>query len=256
MLGAFEFPPVSHLFEWPELLFEDTPFAVSKFTICVLVASAAVLLFFILASRKRALVPSGMQNAAEAGYDLVEKSIGIEVMGVEEGKRWTPFLASLFFFIFAVNILGIIPFFQFPATSRMALPLFLALMVWVLMIFLGIKHQGVGGYLKNSLFPPGVPKPLYLLVTPIEFVSTFLVRPFSHAVRLFANMVAGHILLTTFALLTAALWIGQWNVIFLPLPAIMGVFMTAFEVLVALLQAYIFTILTAVYLGSSIHPEH
>jgi len=256
VLGAFEFPPVSHLFEWPELLFEDTPFAVSKFTICVLVASAAVLLFFILASRKRALVPSGMQNAAEAGYDLVEKSIGIEVMGVEEGKRWTPFLASLFFFIFAVNILGIIPFFQFPATSRMALPLFLALMVWVLMIFLGIKHQGVGGYLKNSLFPPGVPKPLYLLVTPIEFVSTFLVRPFSHAVRLFANMVAGHILLTTFALLTAALWIGQWNVIFLPLPAIMGVFMTAFEVLVALLQAYIFTILTAVYLGSSIHPEH
>jgi F-type H+-transporting ATPase subunit a len=101
-----------------------------------------------------------------------------------------------------------------------------------------------------------VPKALYLLVTPIEFVSTFLVRPFSLAVRLFANMLAGHILLVTFAVLSAALWVAQWYAVFLPLPALMLVFLTGFEILVAFLQAYIFTILAAVYIGGAMHPEH
>ena len=110
----------------------------------------------------------------------------------------------MFCFIFVCNIFEVIPFIQFPANARMAIPLFLALIVWVIYIFMGFKHQGFG-YLKNSLFPPGVPKALYILVTPIEFLSTFLVRPFSLAVRLFANMLAGHLLLVTFAVLTDAL---------------------------------------------------
>jgi F-type H+-transporting ATPase subunit a len=120
----------------------------------------------------------------------------------------------------------------------------------------GVANQGPIGYLKSSLFPPGVPKALYLLVTPIEFVSTFLVRPFSLAVRLFANLLAGHILLVTFAVLTAALWVQQWYACFMPLPFLMLLFLTGFELLVAFLQAYIFTILTAVYIGGAMHPEH
>jgi F-type H+-transporting ATPase subunit a len=120
----------------------------------------------------------------------------------------------------------------------------------------GVANQGPIGYLKSSLFPPGVPKALYLLVTPIEFVSTFLVRPFSLAVRLFANLLAGHILLVTFAVLTASLWVQQWYAVFMPLPFLMLLFLTGFELLVAFLQAYIFTILTAVYIGGAMHPEH
>jgi F-type H+-transporting ATPase subunit a len=162
----------------------------------------------------------------------------------------------MFFFIFLNNITGIFPTFQMPATARMAIPAFLAILVWFLYNGAGIKHQGFGGYLKSSLFPPGVPKALYILVTPIELISTFLVRPFSLAVRLFANMLAGHILLVTFAVLTQALFVGAWYAVFLPLPFIMLVFLTGFEVLVAFLQAYIFTILTAVYIGGAVHPEH
>jgi len=133
------------------------------------------------------------------------------------------------------------------------------LIVWVIFIVVGFKHQG-SGYLKSSLFPPGVPKALYVLVTPIEFISTFLVRPFSLAVRLFANMLAGHILLVTFALLTDAMFTAQTKQLFLKplgvLPLAMLIFLTAFEVLVGFLQAYIFTILTAVYIGGATHPEH
>ncbi len=91
---------------------------------------------------------------------------------------------------------------------------------------------------------------------PIEFVSTFLVRPFSLAVRLFANLLAGHILLVTFAVLTASLWVTEWYAVFMPLPFLMLLFLTGFELLVAFLQAYIFTILTAVYIGGAMHPEH
>jgi F-type H+-transporting ATPase subunit a len=199
-------------------------------------------------------VPSGVQNVAEAGLELVEKNIALEVMG-HEGRRFTPFLAALFYWILFMNLFGLVPLVQLPAASRMAIPMFLALLVYVLMWGFGFKAQGPR-YLTNSIFPPGVPKFLYVLVTPIELVSKFVVRPFSHAVRLFANLMAGHILLTTFALLTAALWIAKWNVIFLPLPFAMGVAMTGFEVLVAALQAYIFTILAAVYLNESLHPDH
>jgi F-type H+-transporting ATPase subunit a len=119
-----------------------------------------------------------------------------------------------------------------------------------------VMSQGPGGYLKSVLFPPGVPVALYLLITPIEFISVFIIRPFSLAVRLFANLLAGHILVVTFAVLTAALFTGSWLIAFIPLPFTMLVFVFLFEVLVSFLQAYIFTILAAVYIGGAMHPEH
>jgi len=161
----------------------------------------------------------------------------------------------MFFWIFLLNILEVIPGLQFPATSRIAIPVFLALQTWVIFVFLGFKVQGPK-YITNVIFPPGVPKPLYLLITPIEFVSVFFVRPFSLAIRLFANLVAGHLLLTVFALMTAAFWAAKWYVVALPLPFFMTVAITGFEVLVAVLQAYIFTMLTAVYVADSMHPSH
>jgi F-type H+-transporting ATPase subunit a len=139
----------------------------------------------------------------------------------------------------------------------MAIPLMLAVITWLVFNVVGVIKQGGLGYLKSSLFPPGVPKALYILVTPIEFISTFLVRPFSLAVRLFANELAGHILLVTFAVLsTALLQAGAALKPIFVLPAVMLVLLTGFEILVAVLQAYIFTILTAVYIGGAMHPEH
>jgi F-type H+-transporting ATPase subunit a len=213
---------------------------------------------FLLAGRQSAkTAPRGIRNVAESTVEFIENGVVMQTMG-RDGLGWTPFLLSLFTFIYLCNVPGIIPFFQMPATARMALPAALALMVWVVYNGAGIKHQGLGGYFKSVLFPPGVPKALYILVTPIEFISAIIVRPFSLAVRLFANMLAGHILLVTFALLTEALFQAKDKILipFGILPMGMLIFLTGFEVLVAFLQAYIFTILTAVYIGGAVHPEH
>ena len=247
------FPPISHLLDWHE--YGSGPFALDKTVFVFWFATIATLAIFFMAGRKRALVPTGVQNVAEASIDFIREGIVMQTMG-PSGLAWTPFLTALFFFIFFCNITEIIPFVQFPANARMAAPAFLALLVWVLFNAAGIKSQGLGGYLKSSLFPPGVPKALYLLVTPIEFISTFLVRPFSLAVRLFANMLAGHLLLVTFAVLTAAMWSLKPIVIVTPFSFLMLVFLTGFEILVSFLQAYIFTILAAVYIGGAMHPEH
>lgn len=254
VLGAFEVPPLSHLFVWDELLFEGTPFAVNKTVILILVVSALLCAFLIFAARRQSLVPVGIQNATEAGYLLVEENVSVAVMG-EEGKRWTPFLATMFFWILLLNILEIIPGIQFPPASRIAIPAFLALQTWLIFVFLGFKHNGLK-YVLNIAFPPGVPKAFYVILTPIELISVFVIRPFSLAVRLFANLMAGHLLLTVFALMTAAFWTAKWYAIALPLPFFMAIALTAFEILVAVLQAYIFTMLTAVYVDDSVHPAH
>ena len=172
-------------------------------------------------------------------------------------KFYSTFCFDLFMFIYLCNVPGIIPFFQMPATARMAVPMFLALLVWVVFNATGIKHQGLFGYFKNVLFPPGVPKALYILVTPIELISTLVVRPFSLAVRLFANMLAGHITLKVFAgfvvSMSAAGAVGVAGSI---LPLIMTVAMTGLEFLVAFLQAYVFAVLTCMYLNDAVHGGH
>ena len=142
-----------------------------------------------------------MQNTAESGVGFVRNQIIMQTMG-PDGLRYLPYLTALFFFIFFCNITEILPAVQFPANARFAMPMMLALATWVIFNVVGVVKQGPGHYLKNSLIPPGVPKFLLVLVVPIEFISTFLVRPFSLMVRLFANMLAGHLILVTFATLT------------------------------------------------------
>ena len=249
---------ITELFQWKPVLFGGTPYALNKTGIMVLVSMVICLAIFLIGGRKRALVPSGLQNVAEAGYLAIEEQIAVEVMGAHEGKKWAPFLASMFFFIYFINVWSIFPGIQFPATARIAIPGMLAIIVWLVFIGAGFKTQGPL-YIFKNITPPGVPKPLYVLVIPIEFISKYLVRPFSLAVRLFANMVAGHVLLTVFAVMCVELWhhnSGVYQIFFIPLPFFGLLFMTAFEILVALLQAYIFTILAAVYIGESVHPEH
>ena len=175
------------------------------------------------------------------------------------GCKYFPWLLSLFLFILVGNLFEISPFINFPVTSRMwAVPALLAILTWIIFVVSGFKEQGFG-YLKDTLFPPGVPEALYLLVAPIEFVSTFLVRPFSLAVRLFANLVAGHVMLT---LLLVSGWVfitGAGGLAKIPIGIgwfALGLGIYMFEIIVAILQAYIFTLLSAVYVQTSVHPEH
>ena len=250
---ALEFPPINEILRWKDL-FESF----NKISLIEVLAALIGTMVFLLAGRQSAqTAPRGIRNVAESTVEFIENGVVMQTMG-RDGLGWTPFLLSLFTFIYLCNVPGIIPFLQMPATARMALPAALALMVWVVYNGAGIKHQGFGGYFKSVLFPPGVPKALYILVTPIEFISAIIVRPFSLAVRLFANMLAGHILLVTFALLTESLFQAKDKILipFGVLPMGMLIFLTGFEVLVAFLQAYIFTILTAVYIGGAVHPEH
>jgi F-type H+-transporting ATPase subunit a len=245
------FPPLSEILRWKDIFPSFNKIAV----IAVLAAIITAVIFAMAGGGDAKVAPSGVKNFAESIVEFIQNSVIMQTMG-RDGLGWTPFLTTLFCFVFLTNITGIIPTFQMPANARMAGPLFMALIVWITFIVVGFKHQGIG-YLKNSLFPPGVPGPLYILVTPIEFVSTFLVRPFSLAVRLFANLMAGHILLFTFALMAKTLLNSvAWLKPFFILPILMLIFLTAFEVLVAFLQAYIFAMLTAVYIGSSAHAEH
>jgi F-type H+-transporting ATPase subunit a len=250
---ALEFPPLGHIVDWPELVGDDT-WGINKVVIIYAIAVALTMLIFIFGNKKQ-LVPTGMQNAAEMSVEFVEDQIVVPTVGTE-GLKWAPYLMSLFFFIFFCNIFEIIPLFQMPATARIALPMFLALLSYVLYHGAGFKEHGPIGYLKHALVPPGVPVALLPLVMLIEFVSKFLVQPFSHTVRLFANLLAGHILLVTFAVLTSGLLVAEWYVIFFPLPLVGVIFFTAFEVLVSFLQAYVFALLAGVYIGAAVSHEH
>ena len=251
-LLALEFPPISHLIEWPAILFEDTIFAVNKVVLLMILGVIVTLGLFMLGGRKQ-LVPRGIQNFVEAIVDFVRDEIVLQVIG-PDGLKWTPFLLSIFTFIASLNLIGLFPVIQMPVNARMAIPALLGILVWFIYMGLGMIHQGPLGFFKNIMFPPGVPKAMYILLTPIEFVSGILVRPFSLAVRLFANLLAGHLILVSFAVLSQALF--EATVVGAVLPFALLVIMTVFEILVALLQAYIFTILTAVYIGGSLHPEH
>ena len=255
MIFGLEFPPISHLIEWPDIFFKDTAFAVNKVVLLMWVSALLAIGLFVAGSRKRALVPSGVQNVAESIIDFVDNSIVMETIG-PDGRKFTPFLTTLFTFILFCNLWEVVPFVQMPANARMAMPMTFSLLVWLIFNVVGIAKQGVFHYFKGIMFPPGVPKPIYILVTPIELVSTIIVRPLSLAVRLFANMLAGHLVLVTFAVISAALWVKGVNLVILPFSFVLLVALTGFEVLVSFLQAFIFTILAAVYIGGAMHPEH
>jgi F-type H+-transporting ATPase subunit a len=253
VIFGVDFPPLSHVVNWPEFVGDDT-WGINKVVLIYFIAGLLTMLIFILGNKKQ-LVPTGAQNVAEVAVEFVENDIVMETIG-PKGVKYTPLLISFFFFIFFCNIFEIIPVFQMPATARIALPMFLALFAYVIYHGAGFKEHGPLGYFKHALIVPGLPLALHFLVIPIEFISKFLVQPFSHTVRLFANLLAGHILLVTFATLSSALWALNPGLIILPLPALAVVAFTAFELLVSVLQAYVFTLLAGVYIGAAISHEH
>jgi F-type H+-transporting ATPase subunit a len=177
VIFGLEFPEFKTIVEWPSAFGEGTWYGFNKIALINVIAVVATALLFFMA-RKGELVPRGAQNLAESAVGFLKDGIIMQTIG-PDGMRYLPYLASLFFFILIGNLFEIIPFFHMPANARMANPALLAMITWVFFIAVGFKHQGPIKYLKSALFPPGVPAALYLLVTPIEFISTFIVRPFS-----------------------------------------------------------------------------
>lgn len=255
---GFEAPTIAEFYPEPiaEFSLLGIDFAITRITIISWIATAAILAFLVLAVRKPSIVPGKLQYLGESGYSLVRDGMARDVIG-PKGLPFAPFLASLFFFILANNAMSIIPFAQISPMSKFALPLVLAVLVWILYNWVGIREQGAGRYFKDAAIPPGVPIGALILVTPIELLQVFVIRPFTLAVRLFANMFAGHMLLVVFSLGTVyLLQVGNFSVIFSPFAFAMALAMTFFEVLVIVLQAYVFTVLTATYLNGAVEPAH
>ena len=209
-----------------------------------------VCLLMLYGTRERSIVPSRLQAAAEAFYEFVASTVQ-SVIG-PEGMRFFPLVFTLFMFVFASNALGLIPY-TFTVTSQIIVTFALAMLVMATVVGYGIyKH---GGHFFHLFAPSGVPGPLMPFIMLIEIIS-FIARPISLSVRLFANMLAGHITLKVFGGFVAMLLAAGGAAIISPLPLIGVVILTAFELLVAALQAYVFAVLTCVYLNDAVHPGH
>lgn len=240
------------------LLFGGTILEFNRITM-VRVISAVVMIgiFWLVASRAK-VVPGRGQAAVETALDFVRVQIADEVMGAERARKYVPFLTTLFIAIVFFNITGVVPFLNIAGTSLIGLPIIMALWVYVMYLGAGVRKHGLGGFLKSSLFPPGVPWPIYLLLTPIEALQIFVLRPATLALRLAANMIAGHLLLvltfsaTHYFLLEATGALKAAGVISLAA----ALAFTLFEIFVALLQAYVFVMLATVYLNMSLEEEH
>lgn len=248
---------ILELFELPVLFG-----SVNRTMVYIGLSALLVMVALYFAYRKPRLVPTKFGLAIESVVDFVRNDIAVGVIG-PGGEKYAPYLLSLFLFILVGNFFGITPFINFPVGSRMAIPAFLALVTYVIFVFVGFKKQGLA-YLGHTLWPPGVPVALKPLIGIIELVSIFFVRPFSLAVRLFANLVAGH---TMLALLLGSgvffIYAGATGLIsplkaFVvgPLWFVFGMAIFLLEILVLTLQAYIFTLLSAVYIESSINAAH
>lgn len=246
-------PDVNHVFEAPTI-FNIGSFAVNRTMLLMLLAALVVIAILWVAYGRVRLVPTKFGAAVEGLVGFVQKET-TEVIG-PEGIRYFPYLLSLFLFILVSNLFGVTPFISFPVTSRMAIPLFLALLTWFIFVIVGlVKHKG--RYLAAIAWPRSVPLGLRWFIGFLELISTFILRPFTLAVRLLANMIAGHLLLTVLlgsgivfirALeaksVLGVLWLG------------FGLIIYPFEIFVAVLQAYVFLLLSAVYIQTSVDIAH
>jgi F-type H+-transporting ATPase subunit a len=229
----------------------------------LLVMTALVVLFWLWTSKfKKAyknniLVPSRFQLMGEISLNFVRKSIAHEQLGEKDGDRFLPLLSTMFFLVLGMNITGIIPGLNIAGTSVIGLPLVLAVAAYVTFIYAGVRKHG-GHFFTAALFPAGVPKAFYVLVTPIEFLSTFILRPVTLALRLMMNMIAGHLLLVLCFSATQFFFFNAdgFFKLFGAGTLLFGFAFTVFEILVAFLQAYVFTLLTTVYIQLALADEH
>jgi F-type H+-transporting ATPase subunit a len=256
--GEFEgvLEPINQLFNFPpifELSLFGLDLSINRTILIAWLMMAIVAGVFLYGLRNPQIVPGKFQAFLEMIVDF-NRQIALDIIG-PKGLKFVPLLTTLFVGIFALNIAKITPLLMLPPTSRAAWPIFLAAIAWLVYVGVGIKEQGFLGYFGGIAFPSGVPKALYIILTPIEIVSTLILRPFTLFVRLFANMVAGHILVVI-TLVTIHVFLPSpagWPIAafaFIASPLVFG-----FELFIIGLQAYIFSMLTAVYISSSMEAH-
>jgi F-type H+-transporting ATPase subunit a len=234
----------------------DGAWAITR-PISLVVVSCGLIIWFLLATtRKKAMVPSRGQMATEAVYGMVRNGIAKDLIGSKEFLRFVPLLFSLFMIILVNNFFGVIPPFSYPTFSRIGFPIALSLIVWVVFHAVGMKKHGFFGYWK-SLVPTGLPKGMILPIFFLELITDLFTRPVTLALRLFGNMFAGHILIVLF--ITGGWYMLTSGGILVVAGGVTWVFalvMTLFEILVEFLQAYVFTLLSALYIGGALADDH
>ena len=229
---------------------------VTKFTALVWIAVAVLIVFFLVTYRNPKIVPGKWQWISESIYGFV-RGTATDTIG-PEGARFAPYLACLFSFLLLTNLMSIIPLIQISPNSHIAFPLIFAVLSWLLYNYVGVRKFGARKYLKTQLFPPNVPWVMYFLITPLEFLQVFILRPFTLALRLFANMFAGHVILLVFSLGGFVL-LGANSVALRPVSIVswaLAIALTFLEALIAVLQAYVFILLTSSYIQGSLADEH
>ncbi|RII42672.1 ATP synthase F0 subunit A [Galactobacter valiniphilus] len=256
---GFQAPGISDL-HLPDILPWGAEYGTGfgKQMLLVLLSVVLIAWFMVAAARKRQLVPGKFQFLGESIYGFARNAIGRDMLGEKDFRKYTPLLTTLLLFILLNNLMGAIPFLQIPTPSHVGTAYALAGLVYVYWIFLGFKTHGIK-YFKVSVVPSGVPKAFLVPVVIIEIVSTFLVRPMTHSLRLFATMLSGHMIvaLTAAAMSYMFTGLGEWwgyplgSLIFVG-----GLAMYLFEIFIMVLQAYVFTLLTAVYIQGSISDAH
>ncbi|HJR39425.1 MAG TPA: F0F1 ATP synthase subunit A [Nocardioidaceae bacterium] len=253
----FNLPPVGPDKTF-EFLGETMYLGVTKPMLQLVLAAALVFWFFYAAAKKQSMVPGRLQYVGEGGYGFVRNSMGRDIIGSHDFMRFVPYLFALFFFILLNNFFGSIPFIQFPTFSRSGMVYSLAALSWVIYNWVGIKKHGFGGYIKLQTVPAGIKGPILLLLIPLEAMSNLLVRPVTLALRLFANMLAGHLLLILFALggeyllLHGAALVKPVGI----LAWVLFIAISFLELLIQFLQAYVFVLLNAMYISGALADEH
>jgi len=255
--GGFEAPGTED-FYWP-VIGGDSSWAITRPALVMAVSVALLAWFFVTVAGRLTIVPSKRQWMAEQAYGFVRNSIARDVIGAKDFKQFVPLLFTLFTLILFNNVMGVMPFIQFPTYSRIAFPIVLTLVVYVVYHTVAIRRKhGVIGYLK-SLVPPGLPLWLRPIMFFLEVLTYFIIRPLTLALRLFGNMLAGHLMLLVF-ILGGEYLLLHGSSIFIQLSGILGlafgVVMTFFELLVQFLQAFIFTLLTALYISDAVSEQH
>jgi F-type H+-transporting ATPase subunit a len=236
-------------------LFSIGGFDFNKPMLLALLSTVVVVGFFWAAFSKPKVVPGKLQMIGEAGYDFVRRGIVYENIGKREGEKYVPLMVALFFFVWIMNLWSVIPVAQFPVTSIIAFPAGLALVVYVLWMSLTFKKHGFVGGLKNITGYDKSLGAILPMVVVLEFFSNVLVRPFTHAVRLFANMFAGHVLLLLFTLASWYLLNGI-GIAYAGVSFVMTIVMTAFELFIQAIQAYVFVLLASNYVQGALAEHH
>jgi F-type H+-transporting ATPase subunit a len=256
--GGFDAPgPVE--FQMPDI-FGGNQVLLTKSSLLVVLAAIIVMGFFLAATGRRSLIPSKLQFVGESAYSFIRDGMGRDVIGERDFLKYVPLLVTAFFFILVNNLYGLIPFLQFSSFSRAGFAYSLAVLVWLTYIGVGIRRHGPLRFLKNQCVPSGVPKLVLILLIPLEFLSNLIVRPVTLSLRLFANMFAGHLLILLFSTGAAYLLTHEGNNIIQRVAGVaafvLGLLVGFLEFIVALLQAYVFTLLTATYISTSLAAEH